>query len=123
MVVWNSTVNTRVRAKEPILVNKLVSRLKLLLIHDIVVDVYSSADQSGCQCRGPGRRFLLDSSFWRLWDVIAMSGWVTVSMLSFQSVYDLNDDDCDGFLCCQCRIHQRSVLWLVMSCHFTLWDT
>ena len=36
MVVWNSTVNTRVRAKEPILVNKLVSRLKLLLIHDLL---------------------------------------------------------------------------------------
>ena len=126
MVVWNSTVNTRVRAKEPISVDKLVSRLQLLLIHDIVVDVYSSADQSGCQCRGPGlvsycvhrffdlggvliscslsnkwhtrRRFLLDSSFWRLWDVIAMSGWVSVSMLSFQSVYDLKDDDCDGLI-------------------------
>jgi len=126
MVAWNSTVNIRVRAKEPISVDKLLSRLKLLLIHDIVVDVYSSADQPGCQCRRPGltsycvprffdlggvliscslsnkwhtrRRFLLDSSFWRLWDVIAMSGWVAVSMLSFQSAYNLNDVDCDGLI-------------------------
>lgn len=118
-------VEPRVPTHVPISVATLATRLELLLLYDIVIDVYTSFDQFARD--NPGTRgfglsychnffelggviigsplakklhsrneFLLDSCFWRLWDVIVMGGWFSVSMPSFRSVYDC-DDVVDNF--------------------------
>ena len=117
MVAWTKTIEQRVPARIPISVATLLSRLELLLLHDIAIDVYTSFDQLVQDNPGsPGfehsdchnffelggvilgsslakkfnkrKEFLLDSCFWRLWDVIVMGGWFSVLMPSFLSVYD-----------------------------------
>ncbi len=122
MVNWTTTISHRVRAEEAISVDLLCSILRLLCVDGVSVDVFTSVDQVGCQCRTHCARssffyhffdsggvvvssplsrkwhsrhcFLLDSNFWRLWDVIASSGWVSVSLSSFQSAYDcVHDQD------------------------------
>lgn len=123
MVVWDSTIHSRLHAVEPVTIDCLCSRLNLLVIHGIGIDVYISSDQVDCKCRDVGvnalcfrnffdlggvlissslsklwhsrRDFLLYPSFWRLWDVIAFSGWVTISTTSFQSAYNLNECQCE----------------------------
>lgn len=116
MVNWTTTIRPRVRAEEAISVDLLCSILRLLCVDGISIDVYTSVDQvdlpscthcarssffyhffdlGGVVVSSPLSRkwhnrqsFLLDSNFWRLWDVIASSGWVSVSLCSFQSAYD-----------------------------------
>ena len=116
MVVWNSTVIARDRVEVPVSVDKLCSRLKLLSIDDIPVVVYDSPHHMtlnfGLRSSSFNAFFelggvllscslskqwhmrdnvLFDEKFWRLWDAIVTSGWKSVSMSSFRSVYG-----CDG---------------------------
>ena len=127
MVAWTSEVETRVPTHVPVSVDTLKTQLELLLLYDIGIDVYTSFDQLARDnpgTRGFGssychnffdlggvilgsplakkfhsrKEFLLDSCFWRLWDVIVMGGWFYVSMPSFRSVYDCDDVVVDFFM-------------------------
>lgn len=116
MVVWNSTVIARVCTEVPVSVDKLCTRIHLLSCHDLNAVVYNSihhlTTKSGRRVSSFNAFFelgglllscslskqwhkrenvLFDARFWRLWDAIVMSGWKSLSLASFRSVYD-----CDG---------------------------
>ncbi len=126
MVAWDSVIRTRYAVEEPLSIDLLLSRLDLLVVHGVSIDAYVSADQVNCKCQGLAGNahclhnffdlggvlissplcklwhnrcgFLLVSNFWRLWDVIAFSGWITISMSSFRTTYNLNEVQCDNLI-------------------------